>query len=336
MITPLPPWQAIWQRNFTRIDALLDFCQIAPSDRRTILHRPSFPLSVPERIAKKMEKGNINDPLFRQFVPIAAEGMSADGFYQDPLGESSAQRSKKILHKYRRRALIITTSACGMHCRFSFRRHFPFCQPSSDFCEELAWLKEHPEIDEVILSGGDPLAQPTTQLFHLMAALASLSSIKRLRIHTRFPIGIPERIDDELLTCLQKSRQQVYIVIHVNHPREVDDDVVAALRQIMRLQIPILSQTVLLRGVNDSVDVLEQLMTTLGNAGILPYYLHQLDRVHGAAHFEVPVGHGLSLIEELRTRISGYLVPQYVREEAGKPCKMAIATGYPTLLDDNH
>ncbi len=322
----IPQWHTIWQRNFTRVIPFLDFCQISPSDRLQILSSSPFPINVPERIAKKIEKGSIDDPLFRQFAPLMAEETATAGFDADPLHETTAHCTENILCKYHGRALIITTRACGMHCRFCFRRHYPYCQGPSDFHDELSWLHDHHEIDEVVLSGGDPLAQPTSHLERLLSALGKISHIKRIRLHTRFPIGIPERIDDELLSSLQKIPQQLLVVLHVNHPKELDDEVIVSLSRLRRLGIPLLSQTVLLRGVNDRVEILESLFSTLGNAGIIPYYLHQLDRVLGAAHYEVPVQKGLALVEALRGRMSGYLVPQYVQEVAGRPCKMAVST----------
>ncbi len=318
-------WQKIWQRNITSVTALLDFCHIMPADRQNIVLHPSFPISVPERLANKIEKGNINDPLFRQFVPCKDEEQDTAGFVPDPLGEASAQCTDKLLHKYCRRTLILTTQACGMHCRFCFRRHFAYAPETAEYEKELSWLRDHPEIDELILSGGDPFALPTNRLERLVDNVNGLPQIQRLRIHTRFPLGIPERIDDGLLQCLRKASQRVVIVVHVNHPRELDKEVTDSLSRLRMLGIPLLSQTVLLRGVNDTIDTLEALVVALGNAGILPYYLHQLDHVQGTAHFHVDIRHGLHLIAQLRERVSGYLVPQYVREEPGKPCKMALS-----------
>jgi EF-P beta-lysylation protein EpmB len=320
----IPVWVALWQQNFTSVRSLLDFCNIQPADRNHILAHSSFPINVPKRIAEKMEKGNYNDPLFRQFVPFIHEEQHTEGFAEDPLHEAQAQCTKKLLNKYKGRALVITTPACGMHCRFCFRRHYPYTRENISFEEEVAWLSSHQEIDEVILSGGDPLALSTSQIEALCTALNSIPHIKRLRIHTRFPIGIPERIDQELLLCLKKCKQQLFIVLHVNHPKEIDDDVRSAASQLLCQKIPLLSQTVLLRGVNDSVETMASLMETLGNAGIIPYYLHQLDRVEGAAHFEVPVGEGLRLVEGLRNRLSGFLVPRFVQEVAGEDSKKPI------------
>jgi len=321
----IPLWLSVWRRNFTAIEPLLDFCEISTIDREKILHHSPFSLSVPERLAKKMEKGTINDPLFRQFVPLIDEKAIAEGFFEDPLDEAHARCSDMLLQKYQGRALLVTTRSCGMHCRFCFRRHYAYAQETMNFAQELTWLKNHEEIEEVILSGGDPLALPSSQLESLLTACGKISHMKRLRIHTRFPIGIPERIDQDLLQCLQKSKQQLYIVLHINHPKELDDEVIEAVSQLSRLGIPLLSQTVLLRGVNDSLEVATSLMKALGNAGIIPYYLHQLDRVKGAAHFEVPSHEGLLLVEGLRNTLSGYLVPKFVQEVAGKPCKEAVA-----------
>jgi len=314
-------WQKIWRTNFTSVSSLLDFCEIAPAQRVHILDAPSFPCSVPRRFAEKMEKGSIDDPLFRQVMPLKEELMTKEEFANDPLKEESFQLSPCLMQKYHGRALLVTTSDCCMNCRFCFRRHFPY---STSLPTDKDYLSISKETDEMILSGGDPLALPTKQLEEIFSQLEKIPHIQRIRIHTRFPIGIPERIDDELLSLFAGCRKQIILVLHVNHSRELDEEIASSLRKITALNIPILTQTVLLQGVNDSVPALAELMQAVSNIGVIPYYLHQLDRVQGAAHFEVPVSKGQELIAELQKRLSGYMVPKYVQEVPGKESKAPI------------
>lgn len=300
---------------------VVDFCRISEVDQRFVLLHPTFPISLPRRLAEKIEPGNIQDPIFRQFVPLCDETTTVDGFLCDPLHECEVRPCSNLLHKYYGRALLMTTSACGMHCRFCFRRHFPFSSSRKDFSEELSYLLSHTEIEEVILSGGDPLALSTKTLSDLLARIENVPHIRRLRLHTRFPIGIPERIDEELLACLTSVKKPVVIALSVNHPKELDTDVREAFHRLKSIGIMLLSQTVLLRGINDSTQILCQLMAHLADFGVLPYYLHQLDRVAGAHHFEVPVSKGLELVATLRATLPGYMVPRYVQERpnhAGK------------------
>lgn len=319
-------WVQVLQKNFSDLPRLLDFCKISENERSAVLFNSRFPMSVPFRFAEKMKKGTIHDPLFRQFVPLKEEEGEAPGFSKDPLQEEGAKCCGKLLHKYSGRALIIATRACGMHCRFCFRRHFAYEEKQEDFTDELSWLQQHEEIEEVIFSGGDPFALPTPLLERLCTSVAALAHVKRMRFHTRLPIGIPERIDTALLDCFQKLNTQLFIVFHVNHPFELDEDVLGAFQRLSSLGIKLLSQTVLLAGVNDCADVLATLMRALGNCGVIPYYLHQLDRVKGASHFEVSSQKGLTIINDLHRRLSGYLVPRYVQEIPGQPGKTAVAT----------
>ena len=209
-----------------------------------------------------------------------------------------------------------------MHCRFCFRRHFPHSSVPTE--NEFDWLKTHTDIEEVILSGGDLLALPTKRLQEIFLHLENIPHIQRIRIHTRFPIGIPERIDSQLLDIFAQCRKQIVVALHVNHPKELDDDIAEALGQLRALNILLLSQTVLLKGVNDSASTLKELMQALTKIGVLPYYLHQLDRVQGASHFEVTAEKGKELIASLQATLSGYMVPKYVQEIPGRPSKQPI------------
>ena len=232
-----------------------------------------------------------------------------------------------LLHKYAGRALVIATGACGIHCRYCFRREFPYPAAGSvsqAWQPSLAYLREHPEIEEVLLSGGDPLTLVDEKLFRLVSEIESLDHVRRLRIHTRMPVVIPQRITDTLVDRLAESRLAVWMVIHANHPRELDEHVFAGTDRLINSGIPVLNQAVLLRGVNDCADVLIDLCRRLVNHRIGPYYLHQLDRVRGAGHFEVPISEGLALMEEIRSSLPGYAVPTYVLEEPGNSSKTVL------------
>ena len=320
------PWKQIWCQNLTSVHDVVDFCHIGEADRQQVLFDPPFSISLPRRLAEKIEPGNIKDPIFRQFVPLRDESTSVEGFLCDPLHESEVRPCSNLLHKYQGRALLIATRACGMHCRFCFRRHFTFTAPQDDFSDEIAYLQSHCEIEEAILSGGDPLSLPTKDLEDLLTRLEAIPHIRRLRLHSRFPIGIPERIDKELLACLTSIKKPIVVALSVNHPKELDNDVRTALRRLKSIGVLLLSQTVLLKGINDSARILCQLMRDLTDAGVLPYYLHQLDRVDGAHHFEVPISRGLELMEELRATLSGYMVPRYVQERHGESGKTPLTS----------
>lgn len=319
----IPRWREIQRGNFTSLTALADYLELDETHRCSLARRSDFPLNLPRRLAAKIAKNSLTDPLLLQFVPLEEE-QSLPFTNPDPTHELAFQKQERLLQKYSRRALIIASGGCAMHCRYCFRQHFPYPQKSSLFLEELNLIRADPTLDEIILSGGDPLTLGNDKLAYLIAALGEISHLKRLRIHTRFPVGIPERIDDEFCEILAKSTLQVIFVVHINHPIELDQEVIAALKRIQRLAIPILNQSVLLRGVNDSVDTLEQLSTALMNAGILPYYLHHLDPVKGASRFDTPICDGKALIEGLQERISGYGVPRYVQEIPFKKSKTAL------------
>lgn len=317
-------WRKIQRDNFTSIESLLAFLEISAEKREKILKQPKFVLNVPLRLASKMQKDNLDDPIFRQFVPLTDELLEAPGFVQDPVQDISFKKEKKIIHKYHGRALLISSSACAMHCRYCFRQNFPYESSSKSFDSELEYLKAHSEISEIILSGGDPLSLNNETISNLFLSLEQIQHIQRIRFHTRFPIGIPERIDEELLTLLRSSSKQIFFIIHCNHPLEIDPDVTHALKQIAKLGIPILNQSVLLKGVNDDEKTLLNLSETLVNIGVTPYYIHLLDPVSGTTHFAVPKERGLELIESLKSKTSGYAIPRLAQEEPGKTSKTFI------------
>lgn len=287
----------------------------------------SFPTFVPLEYLRRISPGDPHDALLRQVLPVADELQQRPGFAADPVGDLAALPSPGILHKYAGRALIITTGACGVHCRYCFRRAFPYAEVGSAGAQwrpALEYLREHDEIDEVLLSGGDPLTLVDAKLFDLISEIESIGHVRRLRIHSRMPIVIPQRVTSALVGRLAESPLAVWMVIHANHPRELDAEVLAATSRLIDSGIPVLNQAVLLRGVNDCVETLAGLCRKLVDHRIGPYYLHQLDRVQGAGHFEVPVAEGVELMKALRQQLPGYAVPVYVAEQAGQGSKTVL------------
>ncbi|HSW14514.1 MAG TPA: EF-P beta-lysylation protein EpmB [Solimonas sp.] len=336
MITPRPDsrqqaplWQHALREAFTRPAELLQYLQIDPGLPSLGLDAlRDFPLRVPRGFAARMRKGDPTDPLFLQVWPRPAEAAQVPGFGLDAVGDLNKARDGGVIHKYQGRALLITTGACAVHCRYCFRRHFPYSEQLAareQWREALQTLAGDPSIEEVILSGGDPLSLSDDKLAGLAEALEAIPHVRRLRIHTRQPIVLPERVDERLLQWLGRGRLQKVIVLHVNHPAELDASVDAALEPLRALRIPLLNQSVLLRGINDSADVLQNLSEKLFACGILPYYLHLIDRVQGVAHFEVELEAARGLAMELASRVPGYLMPRLAREDAGAASKTWIA-----------
>jgi EF-P beta-lysylation protein EpmB len=274
-----------------------------------------------------MRRGDPDDPLLRQVLPIDREMIRVKGFTTDPVGELARPPSDGVLHKYRGRALVMVTGACGVHCRYCFRRHFSYSDHAvagGDLQAVISRIAADPEITEVILSGGDPLTLPDVQLEVLARSLAAVPSVRRLRIHTRLPVVLPQRVDAGLAVWLGGLGVPVIVVVHVNHANEIDSEVRRALAALDATGVTLLNQAVLLAGVNDSADALADLSEALFEAGVLPYYLHLLDPVEGAAHFEVPEEKAILLHTELTNRLSGYLVPRLVREVEGAPAKVGV------------
>ena len=286
-----------------------------------------FPLFAPRSYVARIERGNPRDPLLRQILPLDAEFESPEDFSDDPVGDLDAAIAPGLLHKYHGRVLLVTTGACAVHCRYCFRRHFPYEQAPPSFetwRQSLRVIAADESIREVILSGGDPLTIVDSLLAELAERLAAIPHVARLRIHTRLPIMIPERINDEFLGWLRATRLTPIVVIHANHPAELQGTAADAIGRLVDAGIPVLNQSVLLRGVNDDLETLVALSERLVGLRAMPYFLHQLDRVRGAAHFEVTVERGLELIERLQARLPGYAVPRYVCERAGTPYKIPM------------
>ncbi|HLW74536.1 MAG TPA: EF-P beta-lysylation protein EpmB [Gammaproteobacteria bacterium] len=286
-----------------------------------------FPLRVPRPFLARIRKGDPKDPLLRQILPLEEELRDVPGYGRDPVGDLPSRGARGLLHKYQGRVLLITTGACGVHCRYCFRRHFPYAEESArteDWREALDYLRADSSVNEVILSGGDPLTLSDARLSALARALEEIPHIKRLRIHTRQPVVLPSRVDDALLDWLSACTLQKVVVLHVNHAREMDSAVREACARLKSTGALLLNQSVLLRHVNDSAATLAELSEALSAAQVLPYYLNLLDPVAGAAHFDVPEAEALKIVEELRARLPGYLVPRLVREVPGAPSKIPI------------
>jgi len=286
----------------------------------------AFSVFVPPSYLARIGRGDPQDPLLRQVLPLAAEMAAVDGFSRDPVADAAATLQPGVLQKYAGRALLITTGVCAVHCRYCFRRHFPYGEaPHSDAAWDraLASIAGDDTIHEVILSGGDPLTMVDGRLASLVEKIAAISHVSRLRVHTRLPIMIPSRVTDELIDWLT-GRLTPIVVIHANHPQELDNAVATAMARLHQAGVMLLNQAVLLRGVNDSVDAQAALSQRLIEIGVTPYYLHQLDRVDGAAHFEVPLEEGREIVKELRRRMPGYAVPRYVQEIPGEMSKVVL------------
>jgi EF-P beta-lysylation protein EpmB len=288
-----------------------------------------FPLLAPRPYLSRIRPGDPTDPLLLEILPQAAETAVVPGFETDPLGEGDAVCGSGLLRKYQGRLLIVASRACSVHCRYCFRRHFPYDKLLPDgafsaFSSIFQKIAADRSIHEVILSGGDPLTLPDEKLAEIIAELAKIPHLRRVRIHTRMPVIIPQRIGDGFISALRGSRLTPIMVVHVNHPAEIDEAVAMAFGRLIDAGVPMLNQSVLLRGVNDRVDTLAELCERLIDLRVIPYYLHQLDAVAGAAHFEVPVAAGIALLAELRVRLPGYAVPRYVRETRHGISKMLL------------
>lgn len=323
-----PRWQQLLAEGYADPHALLGDLGIDPAALPSPLRTGSpFRLRVPRGYAARMRHGDPGDPLLRQVLPVADEDVVVPGFVADPVGDLAAEAVPGLLHKYHGRALLVTTGACAIHCRYCFRRHFPYAesQASADgWRPALRYLQGDDSVSEVILSGGDPLSLSDGKLAALVDALDGIPHLRRLRIHTRLPVVLPERVDEHLLGWLTRARLPAVIVIHANHANEINADVGDALLRLRGAGISVLNQSVLLAGINDDVDSLCHLSESLFDAGALPYYLHLLDPVAGAAHFEVASSRAVELVGAMRDRLPGYLVPQLVREIAGAGSKHPV------------
>lgn len=307
-------WQRELQQSITDIGELCRILAIPPRPVRT-----DYPLLVPRPFVGLMERGNPNDPLLLQVLPQSEENGIASGFSKDPLGEIADADGGLALNKYAGRTLLLASNECGIHCRFCFRRHFPKVDPDAETL--LTSIQHNDTIEEVILSGGDPLMLDDDALNCLFQSILRIKHVRRIRIHSRLPVILPNRLTSKLAEILTLPIP-VYLVLHINHPNELSAEFLERRESLSKAVM--MAQTVLLRKVNDDAETLCRLFRRLIDVRILPYYLHQLDRVEGAAHFEVPSEKGLGILAELRERLPGYAVPVYVREVGGKTCKEII------------
>ena len=323
-----PTWQQLLA------DAITDpaeLCAVLGLDPALILPAlqaaKGFALRVPRGYVARIRHGDPTDPLLLQVLPLASELEEAHGFVSDPVGDMDRRAAPGLLHKYHGRALLVATGACAVHCRYCFRRHFPYGEESAlqqGWRPALERLRADTSINEVILSGGDPWSLSDRRLKQLTDALQTLPHIRRLRVHTRYPIVLPERVDCGLLDWLQSVRLQKVVVMHANHAREIDASVRQACARLSAAGVTLLNQAVLLKGVNDDAQILAELSEALFETQVLPYYLHVLDKVQGAAHFDITEARALQLHQDLTARLPGYLVPRLVREIAGAPAKSAV------------
>ena len=295
--------------------------------KQDIAARRLFPLRVPQPFIEKMEKGNPHDPLFLQVMSSQQEFFQTAGFSRDPLQEQQSA-VPNILHKYHNRVLLMVKGGCAINCRYCFRRHFPYQDNKGNkqnWQTALDYIAQHREIEEVIFSGGEPLMAKDHELDWLLTALEQIEHVKTVRIHTRLPVVIPQRITSQLCQRLQQSRLNKVLVTHINHPNEIDRTLAMYLDRLRVANVVLLNQSVLLKGVNDNAEVLKKLSDKLFSVGVLPYYLHLLDKVQGAGHFYLDDQQALAIYRQLQKISSGYLVPKLAREIAGEPNKTLIS-----------
>ncbi|HAT9647914.1 EF-P beta-lysylation protein EpmB [Legionella pneumophila] len=318
-------WQKILAQGFTSTTDLLDFLKL-PRSEGNLFAEKQFPSRIPLGFAKRMQKGNPKDPLLLQVLAKEDELTEADDYVIDPLSESNTL-IKGLLHKYHGRVLLTLTGVCAVNCRYCFRRHFPYQANNPGrrgWKEVCAYIANDPSITEVILSGGDPLLAANLVLEELLQSLEEISHIHTLRIHTRIPIVLPERIDKGLLDLLTNTRFKKVIVIHCNHPQELDESVLQACSDLKKAACYLLNQSVLLAGINDDAGILSKLSHALFDYGIMPYYLHLLDKVKGSAHFDMPLPRAQSIYHQLQSLVPGYLLPRLAREEPGRSSKTLL------------
>ncbi len=321
-------WQAQLAQAIRHPAELLEYVGLqtnAPGFSEKMINQ--FPLRVPHAFADRMQTGNPDDPLLRQVFPYLGEERGDRAFINDPLHEADTIPVAGLLQKYHGRVLSITTGTCAIHCRYCFRRHFPYhdaAMTAKKLYQSIDYIRADTSIKEVILSGGDPLILSDQHLLELCRVLAAIKHVKRIRFHSRIPVVLPARLSETLLTSLSRIGKPVLFVVHINHANEIDEAVSENIRLFWRFNIPVFNQSVLLKGVNDDCDTLINLSEALVENQIIPYYLHLLDPVAGAVHYDVPETIAKRLIKQMRARVGGYLVPRLVREETGQQAKTLI------------
>lgn len=322
-------WKLVVAGSFRKLGDLLEFCEIDPS-RTAFEGKHEFALRVTRYFASLIEKGNPLDPLLLQVLPDGQEYRHIDGYHQDAVGDQLAMPVPGLIHKYHGRVLLTLTGACAIHCRYCFRRHFPYGEASLDFNmngQVMNYLSANPEVSEVILSGGDPLMVSDQKLANLISALNRIPHIRVLRIHSRVLSVLPERVSETFIETLRRFEGQIVFVTHINHPNEISAPNQAAFQLLAQEGYRIFNQSVLLRRVNDSAQTLVELSNKLFANHIIPYYLHRLDKVQGAAHFDLPAREVCRIYRQLRSRLPGYLLPALVEEIAGRSSKTPVRCG---------
>ncbi len=326
MIQNNKTWQQELAEGFNNIQKLCQYLNISHS-HDNFLTTADFPLRVPVEFVDRMEKGNINDPLLRQVLPLKDENITLPGFNKDPVGDVNAITETGVIHKYHDRVLLITTGSCAINCRYCFRRNFPYSEfqlSNNKTSHAISYIKNNPNITEVILSGGDPLLLSDEKLYKLLFQLEQIENIKRIRVHSRIPVILPSRITTDFCDMLSKISKPIVLVVHSNHANELNLNVHLACEKIKKANITLLNQSVLLKDINDSTEQLCRLSEKLFALGIMPYYLHLLDKATGTGHFEVDQETAIALMNQVKQQLPGYLVPKLVREQAGAANKILI------------
>jgi len=321
-------WQQELAKGFNNINEICEYLNITQLSNNLIETNSNFPLRVPRGFVDRMEKNNINDPLLKQILPIKSEKLEIPGFTYDPVGDIDSIAETGIIHKYHGRVLVITTGSCAINCRYCFRRNFPYDDyqlTTTKHLKAINYIESHQDISEVILSGGDPLLLSDQKLMGLIHKLESIPHIKRIRIHSRIPIVLPSRITTTLCDELSAIKKDLILVVHSNHSNELNQQVKVACERLKNANITLLNQAVLLKDINDSADQLCALHEKLFTFHIMPYYLHLLDKAVGTAHFEVSQDDGIHLMNQIKRVLPGYLVPKFVKEQAGAANKIIIA-----------
>ena len=323
----IPLWQKELAEGFSNIQALSDYLQLSFDDDK-LLTATEFPLRVPREFVDRMEKGNINDPLLKQILPVTDENIIFPDFEKDPVGDLNAMSETGVIHKYKSRALFIITGSCAINCRYCFRKNFPYADfqlRTKKITQAIQYIKNNTDISEVILSGGDPLLLSDKKLFSIIQQLEEIFHIKRIRIHSRIPIVLPNRITIDFCNTLSSIEKTIVIVVHSNHQNELNSQVKLACKRIRDVGISLLNQSVLLKNINDDAEQLCELSERLFDFGVMPYYLHLLDKATGTGHFEVNQDKAILLMNDVKKQLPGYLVPKLVREQAGAANKITIA-----------
>ena len=320
-------WQKDLREVVTEPKVLLQMLNINPDDYlQHFKARKLFPVRVPKSFINRMVKGDINDPLLKQVMPLSQEFIIADGYSTDPLEEHDTV-AEGLLHKYHNRVLMVVKAGCAVNCRYCFRRHFPYQENQLNkrsLIDALSYIQADKNINEVILSGGDPLMAKDDAISWFLDELEQIPQIKRMRIHSRLPVVIPARITEQLCERLAKSPLKVIFVNHINHANEIDSDFKNAMNMLKQANVLLLNQAVILKDVNDTVDAQINLSEALFDTDVMPYYLHLLDKVEGASHFDIDEAQAIKIMAELLEALPGFLVPKLVREIGGQKSKTPI------------